>query len=93
MSAKETTDEQSVISEPDKLPDDADSVASLMGPPLAVFNTDMIVADVIEKIRAIPQEKIFTYGYVLDSSEKLTGVLIMRRLLTADPGSSLGEIM
>jgi magnesium transporter len=93
MSAKETTDEQSVISEPDKLPDDADTLASLMGPPLAVFNTDMIVADVIEKIRAIPQEKIFTYGYVLDSSEKLTGVLIMRRLLTADPGSSLGEIM
>lgn len=93
MSAKETTDEQSVISEPDKLPDDADTVASLMGPPLAVFNTDMIVADVIEKIRAIPQEKIFTYGYVLDSSEKLTGVLIMRRLLTADPKSRLGEIM
>ena len=64
-----------------------------MGPSLAVFYTDMIVSDVIERIRAIPQEKIFTYGYVLDSSEKLSGVLIMRRLLTANPDSHIADIM
>jgi len=53
----------------------------------------MIVSDVIEKIRAIPQEQIFTYGYVLDAREKLSGVLIMRRLLTAEPDNRLADIM
>jgi magnesium transporter len=79
--------------ETDEQADNAGTVGSLLAPPLAVFYTDMIVSDVIEKIRAIPQEQIFTYGYVLDAREKLSGVLIMRRLLTAEPDNRLADIM
>jgi len=93
MSAKDTSTEALGTNQTDEQPDDTDTVGSLMGPSLAVFYTDMIVSDVIERIRAIPQEKIFTYGYVLDSSEKLSGVLIMRRLLTANPDSHIADIM
>lgn len=79
--------------ETDEQADNAGTVGSLLAPPLAVFYTDMIVSDVIEKIRAISQEQIFTYGYVLDAREKLSGVLIMRRLLTAEPDNRLADIM
>ena len=79
--------------ETDEQADNAGTVGSLLAPPLAVFYTDMIVSDVIKKIRAIPQEQIFTYGYVLDAREKLSGVLIMRRLLTAEPDNRLADIM
>jgi magnesium transporter len=93
MSAKDTSTKAPGTDETDEPADDAGTVGSLMGPPLAVFYTDMVVSDVIEKIRAIPQEQIFTYGYVLDGHEKLSGVLIMRGLLTADPDSRLANVM
>jgi magnesium transporter len=93
MSAKETSMEAPGTDETDEQAAETGTVGSLIGPPLAVFYTDMIVSDAIEKIRAIPQEQIFTYGYVLDANEQLSGVLIMRRLLTADPDSRLADIM
>jgi len=93
MSAKEKSTEVLETDQTDEQVDDTGTVGSLIGPPLAVFYTDKIVSDVIEKIRTIPQEQIFTYGYVLDASEQLSGVLIMRRLLTADPDSCIADIM
>ena len=93
MSAKEKSTEVPETDQTDEQVDDTGTVGSLIGPPLAVFYTDKIVSDVIEKIRTIPQEQIFTYGYVLDASEQLSGVLIMRRLLTADPDSCIADIM
>ena len=58
MSAKEKSTEVPETDQTDEQVDDTGTLGSLIGLPLAVFYTDKIVSDVIEKIRTIPQEQI-----------------------------------
>lgn len=58
MSATEKSTEVPETDQTDEQVDDTGTLGSLIGLPLAVFYTDKIVSDVIEKIRTIPQEQI-----------------------------------
>ncbi len=71
----------------------ADSIASLMTPPLAVFPPDHTVAATIEALRTLTKEAFITYGYVTDAAGRLQGVVVMRDLMLADPAQTLAEIM
>lgn len=60
---------------------------------LPLLRAALSVGEAMEEIRrGVPPERII-YFYVVDDSERLVGVLPVRRLLTADPGQKLSEIM
>jgi len=60
---------------------------------LPLLRADLSVGEAMEAIRrGLPAERII-YFYVVDESERLVGVLPVRRLLTADRGRKLSEIM
>lgn len=78
---------------PAPVPYPANTVGSLMKPPLAVFAPSMTVAETIEELRALTKAAFITYGYVTDPGGRLLGVLVMRDLMLADAGQTLEEIM
>jgi magnesium transporter len=70
-----------------------DSVGRLMDRPLAVLVQNQTVAEAIERLRPIVQRAFVTYGWVVDTSGKLVGVLVFRELLFAEKGRSISELM
>lgn len=72
---------------------DADSIGRAMAPAFAEFRADMTVAEAIEVVRAITTKAFISYGFVVDGDERLTGVLVFRELMLADPRQSVGDIM
>ncbi|HNX74053.1 MAG TPA: magnesium transporter [Candidatus Rifleibacterium sp.] len=59
----------------------------------AVFD-DFTVANAFSHMRLIaPDIEIIYYMYVLDKQDRLKGVVSMRDLLTANPATTIGEIM
>jgi magnesium transporter len=51
------------------------------------------VGEALEAVRREGLAERIVYFYVVDENERLAGVLPVRRLLTADPGKKLSEIM
>jgi magnesium transporter len=71
-----------------------DSVGRIMGTRFLAFRRDLKVRQVIEKIRSVAQQRYpFSYAYVVDSEERLVGVMNMRDLLLASPEQRLEEVM
>lgn len=70
-----------------------DSVGRLMEPPLAVMRSHQTVADAIERLRPIVRKALVTYGWVVDASGSLAGVLVFRELLFATREQPISEIM
>jgi magnesium transporter len=70
-----------------------DSVGRLMDRPLAVLVQSQTVAEAIERLRPIVQRALITYGWVVDASGKLVGVLVFRELLFAEKSRVLSELM
>jgi magnesium transporter len=70
-----------------------DSVGRLMDRPLAVLVQSQTVAEAIERLRPIVQRALITYGWVVDASGKLVGVLVFRELLFAEKGRVISELM
>jgi|UniRef100_UPI003784CDE3 magnesium transporter len=70
-----------------------DSVGWLMEPPVAVFRPDATVRDTIEEVRKLAKKAFITYGYVTDDKDKLLGLLVMRDLMLAEPGTKLADVM
>jgi magnesium transporter len=70
-----------------------DSVGRLMEPAVAVFTPEMKVAEAVEKVREWTHDTLITYGYVIDETQRLIGVLAMRDLLLAQPDDRLGDVM
>ena len=65
-----------------------------MEPAYGILKKEVTVAEAIDHIRERDKENIiFTYGYVVDEGKKLLGVIVMRDLLLAGPGDTLGDIM
>lgn len=59
----------------------------------AIFD-DFTVANAFSHMRLIaPDIEIIYYMYVLDSQDRLKGVVSIRDLLTANPATTIGEIM
>ena len=70
------------------------SAGSMMSTDLIYFHSDIKVADAIEKLRWIAHIKHpSSYVYVVDSENRLIGVLNMRELILADPDTTLDKVM
>jgi magnesium transporter len=60
-----------------------DTVGKLMEPPLAVLRPDTTVGEAIERLRPLVKRTLVTYGWVVDATGTLIGVLVFRELLFA----------
>lgn len=71
-----------------------DSAGRIMSPDLLAFYQGIKVKEAIQRLRTLIKrgEKI-DYVYVIDSDNKLVGVLIMRDLLLANPDTPLVQVM
>lgn len=71
---------------------DPDSAAGVMNSELILLEKDMTVDEAIAHIRKEMEEKESPYyGYVVDSYDILTGVLSLRDLMLARPGTIVGD--
>jgi magnesium transporter len=70
-----------------------ESVGRLMELPDGVFPAHTTIADAIEGLREIVKRSFVTYLYVTDDDGKLQGLVVMREMLLADRGQTLGDVM
>ena len=71
-----------------------DSAGRIMSNDYLAFHVDLKVKDVIHKIKAMARRKTsFFYAYVVDSDNKLIGVLRMFDLIAAPGEATLSSIM
>ncbi len=70
------------------------SVSRLMEPPIAVFLPMLTVGEATEIVRDLAANtRVFTYGYIVDATGILVGVVTMRDLLLSPPAAELETIM
>jgi magnesium transporter len=69
------------------------SIGRMMEPVRAVFRPQMLVRETIEQLRPLVRTAFITYGYIVDESGRLLGIVTMRDLLFADDGAPLESIM
>jgi magnesium transporter len=70
-----------------------ETIGRLMQPPLAVFRPETKIGEAIEQIRRLARHTIITYGFVIDETEKLLGVIVMRDMMLGQRHQRLDEIM
>ncbi len=70
-----------------------DSIGRLMEPAYAVFHPAMTVAQTVERLRVLLKVAFITYGYVIDESGRLCGLITMRDLLFAANDDRLESLM
>lgn len=68
-------------------------IGELMEPVHATFSPSMTVTQTIESIREIVKTTFVTYGFVVDDSGKLLGVLTMRDLMLAHATRPIDTVM
>ena len=69
------------------------TVGYLMEPVVATFKPDTTVLEVIERLRHLVKHAFVSYGYVVDDSNRLIGVLVMRELLLAEAMRPVRDLM
>ncbi len=69
------------------------SIGRLMEPVYSVFHPAMTVAQTVERLRALIKVAFITYGYVIDETGKLCGLITMRDLLFAPDDAPLESLM
>jgi magnesium transporter len=69
------------------------SIGRLMEPAYAVFTPGMTVAQTVERLRALIKIAFITYGYVVNESGQLSGLVTMRDLLFAPDDALLEDFM
>jgi magnesium transporter len=69
------------------------AVGRMMEPVVADFPPDTAVGEAIEALREIVKTALVTYIWVLDTEERLLGIVTMRDLLFTDNSRRLEEIM
>jgi magnesium transporter len=65
----------------------------IMSPPVGVFRGGMSVAETVEQLRELTRAAFITYGYVVDETGRLEGLVVMRDMLLAAPDAKLHDIM
>jgi magnesium transporter len=70
-----------------------DSVGRLMEPVVAKVKPDDTVGTVVEELREWVHEALITYAYVVDDTDHLLGILVMRDLLLANPEDRIKDVM
>jgi magnesium transporter len=69
------------------------SIGRLMEPAFAVFTPGMTVAQTVERLRSLIKIAFITYGYVVQESGRLSGLITMRDLLFARDDALLEDLM
>jgi magnesium transporter len=69
------------------------TVGRLMEPPLAVFPPHTTIGEATERLRPLVSRAFITYLFVVDSSERLLGVVAMREMLLGEKAQPLSTIM
>lgn len=69
------------------------TVGELMEPALAVLPQTVTVEEAIAFLRSHETARLITYIYVTDAEGRLTGLVVIRDLLLAQPSDKLGEVM
>jgi magnesium transporter len=72
---------------------DEDSIGRILESPHAVFRENLTVSDATERIRKLVRNVFITYGFIVDGTGKLIGVITMRDLLLSQPSAILSSIM
>ena len=70
-----------------------DSVGRLMEPVVAKVKPADTVGTVVEELREWVHEALITYAYVVDETDHLLGILVMRDLLLANPEDLIKSVM
>ncbi|WP_126175001.1 magnesium transporter [Tsuneonella rigui] len=69
------------------------TLADLMTPPVGVFGPQVTVKEATEALREQVKTAFITYLYVVDGSERLLGLVVMREMLLAQPDATLESLM
>lgn len=69
------------------------TIGRMMEAPTAVFSPEQTIDDATAIVRELVKKRLVTYGFVIDGSERLLGVITMRDLLLGDPSQRLGDVM
>jgi magnesium transporter len=71
-----------------------DTAGRLMTEKVVRVRRRWTVEETIQHLREMdPETETFAYLYAVDDEDRLTGVVPLRRLLTAPPGTTLGELV
>lgn len=70
-----------------------DSIGRLMEAPNAVFPPEQNVGDTVNRVRELVKTTFVTYGYVVDRTGRLAGIVTMRDLLLSDRSARLSDVM
>jgi len=68
------------------------TVGELMHYPPLVLNENQNIEDTIAKIKNIHKQKQFTYGVIIDDTNKVTGVLVIKDVFYHEPDTLLKDI-
>ena len=71
----------------------SDTVADLMTPPVGVFGPQATVRETTEALREQVKTAFITYLYVVDPTNRLLGLVVMREMLLAEPDATLESLM
>lgn len=69
------------------------TVGRLMEQPLAVFTAGTRVHEAVDALRDAVRQSLITYLYVVDTADRLVGVVAFRELLYARPDETLADVM
>ena len=71
---------------------EANTVGELMQPAPLILNENQTIDEAITEVKKIPKEILFTYGFVVDDNNKLTGVLVFKDVFYYKPHELLKEV-
>lgn len=69
------------------------SVGRLMEQPMAVFAAGTRIHEAVDALREAVKQSLITYLYVVDTTDRLVGVVAFRELLYAAAGETLADVM
>ena len=69
------------------------TLSDLMTPPVGVFGPSATVKEAVEALREQVKNAFITYLYVVDQSNHLLGLVVMREMLLAEPDTTLESLM
>ena len=71
---------------------EANTVGELMQPAPLILNENQTIDEAITEMKKIPKEILFTYGFIVDDNNKLTGVLVFKDVFYYKPHELLKEV-
>ena len=69
------------------------TIGRMMEPVIAVFRPQQSVGETVEQLRHLIKTAFITYGYVIGSGGRLTGIITMRDLLFGEDDTRLDALM